>query len=112
MSEKKEKRTEEEASKNYYSGYYWGNEPFSSAELPGRKSDEDLRNDVIANLSGLGLSQVNVSVRNSVATLTGTVKTYNQRRNAGAEAWRTHGISEVLNELNVTEPETAGPSRS
>jgi osmotically-inducible protein OsmY len=111
MSVNEGKRAEE-ASKNYYSGYYWGNEPYSSTELPGRKSDEDLRNDVIANLSKLGFSEVTVSVRNSVATLTGTVRTYNQRRNAGAEAWRTHGISQVLNELHVTEPETAGPSKS
>jgi len=111
MNENEEKRAEE-ASKNYYSGYTWGNEPYSSAELPGRKSDEELRNDVIANLSALGLSQVNISVKNSVAILTGNVRTYEQRRKAGAEVWRTHGISEVLNELNVTEPETAGPSRS
>jgi osmotically-inducible protein OsmY len=110
MSENKEKR-EEEASENYYSGYYWGNEPYSSTQIPGRKSDEDLRNDIIANLSALGLSQVNVTVKNGIATLTGTVSHYQQRSKAGAEAWRTHGILEVLNELDVTDPETAGPSR-
>jgi hypothetical protein len=112
MGENEERRAEGEASKNYYSGYYWGNEPYSSAQMPGRKSDEELRNDVITNLSALGLSHVNVSVKNSIATLTGTVRNYEQRRKAGAEAWRTQGISEVLNELYVTDPETAGPSRS
>ncbi len=112
MSENEEKRAKEEASENYYSGYYWGNEPYSSAQIPGRKSDEELRSDILANLSASDLSKINVSVKNGIATLTGTVRHYEQRRKAGAEAWRTHGILEVLNELDVTDPETAGPSRS
>jgi hypothetical protein len=99
-----------EPAPDYYAGYYWDrNDPYSSSQLPGRKSDEDLKNDILANLSGLGLSQINVSVKNAIATLTGTVRDYKQRREAGAEAWRTRGITEVLNNLNVSDPETAGP---
>lgn len=31
-----------EASKDYYAGYYWGNDPYDSSEISGRKSDEEL----------------------------------------------------------------------
>src|SRR5579884_449237 len=113
MSENKEGGITEEARKeqarDYYAGYYWGNDPYSSAEMPGRKSDDELRNDILAKLSGSALSQIHVSVKNGVVTLTGSVKSYEQKRKAGAEAWRTSGIMEVLNDLQVTDPETAGP---
>lgn len=101
-----------EPADDYYAGYYWGNDPYSSAQMPGRKSDEELKNDVLANFAEPELSQVNVSVANAVVTLTGTVKDYEQRRKAGAEAWRTPSITRVLNNLQVSDPETAGPSKS
>jgi len=112
MSDDKERVEEprKEPADDYYAGYYWGNDPYSSAQMPGRKSDEELKNDVLANLEP-ELSQVNVSVTNAVAVLTGVVKDYEQKRKAGAEAWRTSGITRVLNNLTVSDPETAGPSR-
>jgi len=109
MSENERKG--EEPADDYYAGYYWGNDPYSSAQMPGRKSDEELKNDVLSNLAETDLSQINVSVTNAVAILTGTVKDYEQRRKAGAEAWRTSGIARVMNNLRVSNPETAGPSK-
>jgi hypothetical protein len=116
MSEKEGKGTGEEPRKepadDYYAGYYWGNDPYSSAQMPGRKSDEELKNDVLSNLAAPELSKIDVSVTNAVAILTGTVKDYEQKRKAGAEVWRTSGIARVLNNLQVSDPETAGPSSS
>lgn len=115
MGQNKEKEGEDlrkEPADDYYAGYYWGNDPYSSAQLPGRKSDEELKNDILGNFAEPELSQVQVSVTNSVATLSGTVKDYEYRRKAGAEAWRTPGVVSVLNNLKVSNPETAGPSRS
>jgi osmotically-inducible protein OsmY len=113
MSENKEGGITEEArkeqAKDYYAGYYWGNDPYSSSEMPGRKSDDQLKSDILAKFSGTDLSQIQVSVKNGVVTLTGSVKDYDQKRKAGAEAWRTPGIMEVLNDLQVTDPDTAGP---
>lgn len=113
MSENKEGGITEEArkeqAKDYYAGYYWGNDPYSSSEMPGRKSDDQLKSDILAKFSGTDLSQIQVSVKNAVVTLTGSVKDYDQKRKAGAEAWRTPGIMEVLNDLQVTDPDTAGP---
>lgn len=114
MSENERKGVGEEPRKepadDYYAGYYWGNDPYSSAQMPGRKSDEELKNDVLSNLAETELSRIDVSVTNAVAILTGTVKDYEQKRKAGAEAWRTSGIARVLNNLQVSDPETAGPS--
>ena len=109
MSENERKG--EEPAEDYYSGYYWGNDPYSSAQMPGHKSDEELKNDVLSNLTETDLSQIKVSVTNAVAILTGTVKDYEQKRRAGAEAWRTSGIAKVMNNLQVSDPETAGPSK-
>jgi osmotically-inducible protein OsmY len=111
MSENEKKRVEKEPADNYYSGYYWGNDPYSSTQMPGHRSDEELKDDVLSNLTETDLSQIDVSVTNAVAVLTGTVKNYEQKRKAGAEAWRTSGIARVLNNLQVSDPETAGPSR-
>jgi hypothetical protein len=110
MSENERKGSREEPADDYYAGYYWGNDPYSSAQMPGHKSDEELKNDVLSNLAETDLSQISVSVTNAVAILTGTVKDYEQKRKAGAEAWRTSGIARVLNNLQVSNPETAGPS--
>lgn len=43
-----EEEPRKEAAKDYYAGYYFGNNPYTSSEdLPGRKSDEELKKDVI-----------------------------------------------------------------
>jgi osmotically-inducible protein OsmY len=97
-----------------YSGYYWGNEPYDSSKIPGRKSDEELKNDIDQNLhnnNNINSSRIEVYVDNSAVTLKGSVKTYEERRLAGQEAWNTAGVLKVLNELQVLEPETAGPSK-
>ncbi len=78
--------------------------------MPGRKSDEELKKDVIARLEKLGLSKLEVRVSNAVAILTGTVQNYIEKRNAGAEAWKTPGVVEVFNDLQVQGADTAGPS--
>jgi len=48
---------------------------------------------------------------NGIVVLTGHVKTYKERRLVSQEVWRTCGVVKVLNELQVSEPETAGPSK-
>jgi len=97
-------------SRNYYDGYYWGNEPYSSRDLPGRKSDEQLVMEVKSKIDSLGFSSVEVEVKNGVAILTGSVQDYVQRKKVGAEVWKTHGIIEVLNNLQVEGADTAGPA--
>ena len=95
-----------------YSGYYWGNEPYDSSKIPGRKSDEELKNDIDQNLNNnINSNRIEVYVDNAAVTLKGSVKTYEERRLAGQEAWNIAGVLKVLNELQVLEPETAGPSK-
>jgi hypothetical protein len=45
MQEEHGKRIElrEEPAKDIYAGYYWGNDPYESYNMPGRKSNEDLK---------------------------------------------------------------------
>ena len=54
MSESERDEEEEprkELGKDYYAGYYFGSNPYTSAkDLPGRKNDEELRDDVITRL--------------------------------------------------------------
>jgi osmotically-inducible protein OsmY len=97
-----------------YSGYYWGNEPYDSSHIAGRKGDDELKNKINENLrknNKLDPSGIEVYVNNSAVTLKGLVKTYQERGLAGQEAWNVSGVSEVLNDLQVTEPETVGPRR-
>jgi BON domain len=97
---------------DYYAGYYWGNHPYSSEGLPGHTDDEELMNIVLKNLrknKAINSSYIQVSVFEGAVTLFGSVKTYRERRLAGEEAWRTIGVVKVLNELEVTDPGTAGP---
>jgi hypothetical protein len=100
---------------DYYSGYYWGNEPYDSSEIiDRRKSDDELKNKVQENLrktDKLDPSRIEVLVNNSAITLKGSVKTYEERGLAGQAAWNISGVSEVLNDLQVTDPETVGPRR-
>jgi osmotically-inducible protein OsmY len=97
-----------------YSGYYWGNEPYDSSHIAGRKGDDELKNKINENLrknNKIDPSRIEVYVNNSAVTLKGLVKTYEERGLAGQEAWNVSGVSEVLNDLQVTEPETVGPRR-
>ena len=103
-----------EPSEDSYSGYYWGNEPYDSSHIAGRKGDDELKNKINENLrknNKLDPSCIEVYVNNSAVTLKGLVKTYQERGLAGQEAWNVSGVSEVLNDLQVTEPETVGPRR-
>jgi osmotically-inducible protein OsmY len=103
-----------EESKDYYAGYYWGNDPYDSSEISGRKSDEELKHSIRENIgknNKINSDSIEVSVNNATAILNGSVKTYEERRLAGQEAWNTAGVVKVLNDLQVSEPETAGPSK-
>jgi hypothetical protein len=64
-----EDEIKKELNEDYYAGYYWGNQPYRSSEVPGRKSDEDLANDVLVRLRTLGFSKVQVRVANEAAIL-------------------------------------------
>ena len=114
MSESDRDEEEEhrkEPAKDYYAGYYFGGNPYTSDEdLPGRKNDEELRDDVIRRLKryyGSDLLGVDVHVVDSSVTLTGSVKTYKLKEDVGKKAWDTKGVVKVLNELEVTDS-TAG----
>jgi osmotically-inducible protein OsmY len=50
------------------------------------------------------------SIDNGGVILTGRVKTYRERRLIGQEVWNTCGVVKVLNDIQIIEPETAGPS--
>ena len=106
-----EEEPRKEPAKDYYAGYYFGGNPYTSDEdLPGRKNDEELRDDVIRRLKryyGSDLLGVDVHVVDSSVTLTGSVKTYKLKEDVGKKAWDTKGVVEVLNELEVTDS-TAG----
>jgi hypothetical protein len=103
-----EDEIKKELSEDYYAGYYWGNQPYRSSEVPGRKSDEDLANDVLVRLRTLGFSKVQVRVANGAAILTGKVQDYLEKRNAGVEAWKIPGIVEVSNNLQIMSADTEG----
>jgi osmotically-inducible protein OsmY len=100
---------------NYYAGYYFSNNPYSSEEqLPGRRTDEELRKLIssrLKNIPRVDTSKVAVNVVDQVVSLTGSVKTFEDKRRVGEEAWKIEGVVKVLNELHVMEPSTAGPAR-
>jgi osmotically-inducible protein OsmY len=102
-----------EPAKDYYAGYYWGNNPYTSEEgLSGRRTDDQLRsiiNDTLKNNNRINSAHIQISVTDSIVTLSGTVSTYDERRLIGEEVWNVSGVVKVLNELQVTDPETAGP---
>jgi osmotically-inducible protein OsmY len=68
--------------------------------------DQNLRNN-----NNISSNQIKVYVNNAAVILKGSVKTYEERRLAGQEAWNTLGVVKVLNDLQVLEPETAGPTK-
>jgi hypothetical protein len=43
-----EQEPRKEIAQDYYAGYYWGNEPYESYDLPGRKTDSELKSSVLA----------------------------------------------------------------
>jgi osmotically-inducible protein OsmY len=108
-----EEEPRKEPGKDYYAGYYFGGNPYTSDEdLPGRKNDEELRDDVLRRLKryyGSDLLEVDVHVVDSSVMLTGSVKTYKLKEEIGKRAWETKGVVKVLNELQVTDASTAGP---
>jgi len=107
--------TRDEPARDLYAGYYWGNDPYESYEMPGRKTDQELKNSIIKSLrkgKKTDLDFITISVNNGTVILTGHVRTYQNRRLIGEEVWNTSGVARVLNELQVTEPETAGPSKN
>ncbi len=110
-----EQEPRKEMAEDYYAGYYWGNEPYESYDLPGRKTDNELKSSVLERLrltcDAISLGSIAISIEDGIVILTGHVKTYKERRLVGQEVWRTCGVVKVLNELQVTEPETAGPSK-
>lgn len=113
--QKKGEEPRKEPSEDYYSGYYWGNNPYDSSTVAGRKSDEELKNSIIENIkknNDINSSKIEVSVNNSTVILKGVVETYEERRLTGQAAWNVSGVSKVLNDLQVAKPETAGPSRA
>jgi len=83
-------------------------------EIPGRKTDNELRELVASKLNSISqvdTSNVTANVVDQMVSITGSVQTYEQRRRIGEEIWNIEGVVKVLNELHVTEPSTAGPAR-
>jgi osmotically-inducible protein OsmY len=112
--QKKGEEPRKESSEDYYSGYYWGNNPYDSSTVAGRKSDEELKNMIIEGIQkndNIDPSKIEVYVNGSTVILKGIVETYEERRLAGQAAWNVSGVSKVLNDLQVTKPETAGPGK-
>ena len=108
-NEYEKKRTED-----YYAGYYWGNHPYESNELPGRVNDTELKNSLLTHLrkNGMMSSDITLDVKYGMVILTGHVNTYEHRRSIAQEVWNISGVVKVLNDLQVTNPETAGPSKA
>jgi osmotically-inducible protein OsmY len=104
-----------EPAEDLYAGYYWGNHPYESYKMPGRKSDEELKNSILERLrknnTKINSTSINITVLNSAVTVNGFVKTYEERRLVSWEVWNVPGVAKVLNELQVIEPETCGPSK-
>jgi osmotically-inducible protein OsmY len=55
------------------------------------------------------LTKTNVTVRNGVVTLDGTVDTEERKTHATAIAQRIDGVKEVVNNLEVASPRSASP---
>ena len=104
---------ERKRSEDYYAGYYWGNNPYDSNELAGRINDAELKNRILKHLekNSMMSSDIMLHVKDGMVILIGHVATYEQRRSIGQEVWNIPGVVKVLNDLQVTDPETAGPSK-
>jgi osmotically-inducible protein OsmY len=108
-----ENELDRKRSEDYYAGYYWGNNPYDSNELAGRINDEELKNRLLKHLekNGMMSSDIMLHVKDGMVIVIGHVNTYEQRRSIGQEIWNIPGVVKVLNDLQVTDPETAGPSK-
>jgi hypothetical protein len=109
-----EQESRKNASRDYYAGYYWGAHPYESYELPGRKSDNELKNSIVERLrikNMMNSNSITISTDNGAVIISGSVRTYAERKSIGKVVWKTSGVVEVLNNLQVTKPETAGPSK-
>ncbi|MGH9975190.1 MAG: BON domain-containing protein [Nitrososphaeraceae archaeon] len=108
--------SDDNAQPNTEGNYTWaGSFPYNSKEeLPGRKTDEELRSLVAAKLKNMSqndTTRVVINVVDQIVSITGSVQTYELKRRIGEEIWKIEGVVRVLNELHVTEPSTAGPAR-
>ena len=97
-----EQEPRKEVAQDYYAGYQWGNEPYESYDLPGRKTDSKVKSSILerlpVNRGGIALDSIDISVDNGIVILTGNVKTYKERQLVGQEVWRTCGVIKVLND--------------
>ena len=100
-----------ETKKDYYSGYYFGNDPYSSDSLGKQDDDETLKKKVedgLRNNSVTKSCDIKITVVDGLVTLHGSVRTLEQKRVAAKIASSVSGTVEVLDELRVLEPERAG----
>jgi osmotically-inducible protein OsmY len=97
---------------DYYSGYYWGLNPYDSSDLDGRITDIELRNKVITRIRMIDKARrdLTISVKDAVVTLRGTVMAFQERQIIGEEIWKISGVFMILNLLKVADPMTAGPT--
>ncbi|MCA9263361.1 MAG: BON domain-containing protein [Planctomycetales bacterium] len=68
------------------------------------KTDERLQRDVLDQLDwepSIDASQIGVTVRDGIATLTGQVPTHTDKHTAEKQAKRVHGVKAVVDELEV-----------
>jgi hypothetical protein len=94
-------------SQDYYAGYYWGNHPYDSNELSGRITDEQLKYSILGGLKNNNMkSHMTIHVKEGVVILTGYMKTYAERQLIGQQLLNTRVAVKVLNDLQVTEPES------
>ena len=97
---------------DYYSGYYWGTNPYSSSGLEGKITDVELRDKIIKRMNTIHKIEIydmKISVKYGIVTLNGSVRTFLEKRIIAKEIWRITGILKVLNLLKVSDPMTAGP---
>jgi osmotically-inducible protein OsmY len=94
---------------DYYSGYYWGTNPYGSSGLEGKITDAELRNKVIERINAVHeIEGYDIKIY-GIVTLNGSVRTFRERRIVAEEIWRIIGVFKVLNQLKVSDPMTAGP---
>ena len=97
---------------DYYSGYYWGTNPYSSSGLRGKITDVELRDKIIKRINTINKIEIydmKISVKYGIVTLNGTVRTFQEKRIVAREIWGIIGVLKVLNLLKVSDPMTAGP---
>jgi osmotically-inducible protein OsmY len=103
----------ERVEEDYYAGYYWGRNPYDSEYISTEKTDDRLKNKVLQNLqrNSIYSDVIIVSVHGGLILLEGKIRTYEERKRIGRIVWNTPGVAKVLNQLSVSDPETAGPAK-